>query len=881
MAKSPGGVTVLKDSVVKAKRQLSDVRAALKARHDAGASGHDICRTWTACVEEVVLELYEAALNDLEGPPSQTARSQIVLVGLGGFGRRDLAPYSDVDLLLLHRPAVLQEVAAVNRALLTDLTDVGLVPALAVRSAKEACQLAWRDVFVFSAEVEARYLGGSISLFRAFVEEFRRGTERRRAALITRLRKAREEERRQFGETVFLLEPNIKRSRGGLRDYHLLRWVGYAQFLQTHPAALEKQDALSREDARAIRQGHEFLLRLRNELHFQEQRPQDVLRRSEQARIGQQWNYPGVAGQLPVEQFMRDYYAATHALHHAVSHFAANTQVPTLVQSVVSQFSTQRRDRYFLVNPYQISVTRQGLAELSGNLEGILRLMELASGSKKRIAQSTWYAIRDDMTRRADIEVTPAAAQRFLSLLDHTNRLGPLLRMLHEVRVLEKLVVGLDHARHLVQFNEYHKYTVDEHCILAVEKATEFQHGSGALSYAYQNFPERAVLHLALLIHDVGKGFTEDHSDKGREFALQTAARLNLEPSDTALLEFLVQNHLIMAHLAFRRDLSDPATIAHFAADVGSLTNLKALFLLTAADLAAVGPGVLNPWKLEVLTELYFRTEMCLTGSHDFSTERASELREELLPMWTGEDRDWFETQVRSLPDAYVLENQTADVMGDLQQLHHTIERPAVTWGRFAPERGVAVYSLGFRPGRARGTFHRIAAAFSSQGMNILAASVYTLANQSVLARIYAEDPDHPGEPPAPRFREVEQSLIEAIEAPTPQPPAFRARWQDVWRERRKQLEVLPTRVVIDPWTRPDVTIIDIFAHDRVGLLYTIARTLFDLDLLVHFAKISTNLDQVVSVFYVTDSSRRKIVDDARWDQIRSVLLQRIEQEWS
>ena len=255
--------------------------------------------------------------------------------------------------------------------------------------------------------------------------------------------------------------------------------------------------------------------------------------------------------------------------------------------------------------------------------------MVLANQTDKRIAPDTWKAIRDDMIDRTEMEVSSETSRRFMSLLSYTARLGRLLRRLHELRVLEKLVVGLDHARYLLQFNQYHKYTVDEHSIQCIERATEFFSSSRTLGRVYRSLEHRDLLHLALLIHDLGKGYDEEHCTVGKRLAKRTAARLQLPPRQSRMLQFLVEKHLLMSHLAFRRDTSDEALIHQFAGDVGTPEALRMLYVMTAADLAGVGPGVLNPWKIDVLTSLYKKTieHLVAPGEAPDSDDRAERLR--------------------------------------------------------------------------------------------------------------------------------------------------------------------------------------------------------------------------------------------------------------
>ena len=279
---------------------------------------------------------------------------------------------------------------------------------------------------------------------------------------------------------------------------------------------------------------------------------------------------------------------------------------------VGSIFSHQVEGDYRVTSQHIVATTG-GLAKLQTDLSEVLRLCDLANLHDKRIAPATWED-RAKAAPRLNDEMSPELCKQFLSLLSQPYRLGELLRRLHELGVLEKIIPGFTHARCLLQFNEYHKYTVDEHCILAVERATDFMSDPGLLGRVYLGIKQKRTLHLALLIHDLGKGFVEDHSEVGLRIAEETAQRLRLPLRETETLKFLVHKHLAMSHLAFWRDTSDDQVIVRFAVDVGSPEVLDMLFVLTAADFAAVGPGVWNSWKAEVLADLYQRTMQHLAG---------------------------------------------------------------------------------------------------------------------------------------------------------------------------------------------------------------------------------------------------------------------------
>ena len=686
----------LRDVVVTARERLAENREKARLQHLDGSPGIQVCSRLTDAIDQAVLAVYEAAVADQDNDPKFA--SSFALVPHGGYGRRDLAPFSDIDLMLLRNSSISTSKAEqLSRRLVADLSDLGIDLGFSVRTPREAIQLGRKDPIIFTSQAESRFLAGGLRLFTKYMRGFRRYAKRHAHGLIRKIERSRSEERRRYGETLYLLEPNIKRSRGGLRDVHLLRWIGFARYGESDPSGLRLLHALGRDDSRSIRRAQEFLLRLRNEMHFHAGKPSDVLNRAEQMRIAETFEYESDEGVLPVEEFMREYFENTRSVRDVVGHFRANATQRPWVRKIFGPLLTYRVDEDFRVGPRYIGVTNRGLTRLKGNLVEVLRLMEIANQMNKRIEHRTWAATRDDMSGGESVEVTPEAAERFMSLLSYTSRLGSLLRRLHELRVLDKLVVGMDHARCLLQFNRYHKFTVDEHCIRAVECATDFQTLDSSLGRAYRGTKQRNLLHLALLIHDLGKGFARDHSDVGKEFAAQTAERLGLSEADSELLQFLVHKHLMMSHLAFRRDTSDLATIIDFAKDVGSAERLRMLFVLTAADLASVGPDVLNPWKVDVLIDLYRTARNHLSGGGPTKNTEwdAESIRKKLRAEFEG--NQWYCRQIQSLTPSYLRECSRETILEDLRRMQELEPNSAVAWGKYLPERQVTEYAIGVR----------------------------------------------------------------------------------------------------------------------------------------------------------------------------------------
>ncbi|MEX0675812.1 MAG: [protein-PII] uridylyltransferase [Pirellulales bacterium] len=864
-------------AVLRARQRLHDGRAEIRQQHEAGSPGIQVCTRLADLLDAIVLDLFASALADLWPEDSEEFRAQVALVAHGGYGRREVAPYSDVDLMILCSPGADKAVYPLASRLLRDLSDVRLDLGQSVCTPQQACALAAQDPTVCTSLMEARFLAGSSKLFKTFVDRFARQTQARSKSLFKAIEGARRAERSQYGETVYLLEPNIKRSSGCLRDLHLLRWLGFTCHGTTDPAALQLLGALAKEDQSNEREASEFLLRLRNELHFHAGQSNDVLDRTEQVRLAELYQYTGSQAILPVEQFMSEYFRHSSAVRSIVRNSVANWQPGQFWNNVAALVFSHQVEGDYRVSFREIAATRRGLEKLESSLSEVLKLCVLANLQNKRIAPATWETVRAAVPRLAD-RATPDVCREFLSLLSQPGRLGELLRRLHEVGLLEILVPAFTHARSLLQFNEYHRYTVDEHCILAVQRATDFLHDGGILGRIYRGIKQKRTLHLALLIHDLGKGFVEDHSEVGLRIAEETARRLRLPLREAEMLKFLVHKHLVMSHLAMWRDISDPQLVLRFAVDVGSPELLDMLFVLTAADFAAVGPGIWDSWKADVLTDLYKRTMRHLasdapaTDTDEGLERRRAELRARLA----GEaDPTWYARQIDALPHSYAFNASPRQIADELRDLHSLVEGDVHARGRYLAENETLEFVVGTHEQITPGVFHKLTGALASQGLQILWAEINTLADGLVLDRFYVSDLDFAQQPPQERIDETCQALVRALKSPA-SAPLFRKVWQSAATRDRAALNRLPTRVLIDNSSSEAFTIIDVFAHDRMGLLYTIARTLFELELSVSVAKIGTYLDQVVDVFYVTDQPGGKLTDEARLSQITGRLLEAI-----
>ena len=579
---------------------------------------------------------------------------------------------------------------------------------------------------------------------------------------------------------------------------------------------------------------------------------------------------------------MRDTFRHTAALSHIATRFTEKARAERRFGWAVDSVVTHRAGNDYRVGPNHIRATGAALGRLRHDLLAVLQLAELANLYDKRIAPETWEVIRRSASGLSG-DLAPEARARFLLLLNHPARLGELLRGLHEVGLLEIFIPAFAHARGLLQFNQYHKYTVDEHCLRAVEQATELLSDTGPLGDAYRDLTRKALLHLALLIHDLGKGYPEDHCEVGLRIADAAAKRLALSPGDADTLKFLVHGHLSMNHLALRRDIDDESLVVRFAADVGSPERLQMLYVMTACDLRAVAPDTWTGWKGEVLAGLYHRTMRALTGkapTTSFAAGRHSRREGVLAKLGQRRDDSGLAGLLDSLPDDY-LDGTTPEQIADDLRLFELLEpRQVIARGSYLPENETVQFTVVTSEDMTPGVFHRLTGALTAAGLRILTAQINTFGEGLVLDRFWAHDPDFAGGPPPERLAQIETALRDALLAPEAKTPSFRRTWKS------DRAEVLPsderrTRVEIDNTSSREYTILDIFATDRPGLLYAVSRTLFELRLSLRRAKISTHLDQVVDVFYVTDVQGGKVEDASRLDKIHETLLQAIDSHQS
>jgi [protein-PII] uridylyltransferase len=833
------------------------------------------------------------------GEGAQVAGAQhCCLVALGGYGQRELAPYSDIDIMFLYSEEAGEAAPALFREVLHHLWNLGFQVGHSMRTIQDCVELAGQDLSIRTAMMTARFLAGSPNLFQKFHRLYAKEVIGRGAGrFIEQKKEERQREYVKFGQTIYLLEPNVKKSKGGLRDFHLLRWAGMARFQASTLQDLADRSLLSRQDFLSVTEARDFLWRVRAFLHVGAGRAEEILSFDEQVRLASLFGFEDRPNLLGVEQFMQQYYRHTVGLHETLLRFLDRCEAVTAKRRSSRALPSNLVDGYFSVTGRRLTVPSELRARVLDSPELLLRLFEMAGSRRLKIEADLVDEIHSHMDSvSSEAFRTPEASRVFLKILAAgPGAVASTLVAMHRAHLLEKLIPVFATLRGLMQFNQYHKYTVDEHTLLAVGKAEALAMEPGTMGEVYQEIKRKDLLHLAILLHDLGKGRKEDHCEVGKAIAEETSARLGFDLQETRTLMFLVHRHLLMSHTAFRRDPYDENVLVPFAQEVVTPEVLRMLLILTAADIAAVGPGVLTKWKESLLIELYQRTLRTITGEQDDkmagpnSLKRLTrEVAQEFKTLVVG-GLDWIESQLDRFPLRYLHGTQPKRIAAHLEMIARLQTGDVLVEGIFNEELGTCEFTVITHDTLTPGIFSKTAGVMAAQGLEIFDAQIITRNDGVVVNTFQASDPDFSGAPPVERLDDTAETIVRVLKGEE-SVEQLRSRKVRLSSTSPVSAERHSSEVVIDNRTSDRFTVIDVFADDTQGLLYVITDSIFRLGLSIQSARISTRLDddiqpslrtggrhEVVDVFYVTDQHGVKIADQVRLEAICSTMKQDID----
>ncbi|MGB3942952.1 MAG: [protein-PII] uridylyltransferase [Candidatus Manganitrophaceae bacterium] len=858
-------------------RILDDLRTLLEKKqeeirtlHTQGGTGLRVVEALSDLADHLLLRGFQSI------SPVLTREWGGVLVAIGGYGRRELSPRSDIDLMFLYPSGRVKEAEKVASELLCLFWDLGYKVGHSFRSVDDCIAAAKQDTLIATSLLESRLLTGDRALFQQFHEAFfSKVVGKNLKGFLAHLNEGREAGRKEFGTTPYLLEPNLKQSPGGLRDIHHLRWVALARYRTNSLAQLFQWGFLSNAEYSSLTTALDFLWRIRNQLHFKAGKPSDHLTMELQEELAPFFHFENR------RELMRQYYILTGWIIEIVDRFMRDAFPVNRWERWRRAWRTKEIAPGFQLTAGEIVPQGDHLHRFFEKDENLLQVFLLAKEKGARIAGPVLEVLHQVAERKRDQPISPEGAVLFRKILAKPGGVADTLRLLHRTQVLWRVVPEFARVHRLVQESRSHFFTVDEHSFVAVEEAERLAADPGPIGKIYAGIHRKDLLHLGLLLHDVGKGREEDHSEVGARVAVGAADLLGYTEEEKSLLVFLVRRHLILSQVALYRDFSNEPVLLQFSQEVARPETLKKLFILTCADIRAVGPGAWTSWKEGLLLQLYRESLAVLAGEEsDPEEQRVEAIRARLRQEAKGKYPEvWREETIEALIPRYLLVTPFEKIMADLSAFFHLLIDPIHVEAHHLPDSGMTEYTLYTFDNITPGLFSKMTGVLAAKGLQIMAAQVFTQSNGMVVDTFRVIDPDYTGPVPRERIDTMTREVRSVLTGKETIENLFA-------RGRRFSLQkgnrvAGPVRVELDNDSSHRFTIIDVFAPDRRGLLYTIARTLFDLGLSVHSAKIATRLDQIQDVFYVQGPDQGKITDPQQAHLIQERLVNRIEQLFS
>lgn len=872
----------------------------LKILHRAGGGGLEICQARAAMLDQVLRHLWETARNSLSEQGRREFPS-LALVAIGGYGRGELNPHSDIDFMFLHNGQIaanqpLPLFARMIDGLLYPLWDLGLKIGHSVRSIEDCVKVANSDMQSKTSLIEARFITGDEGLFRRFEQAVLKkcvtGFEEEYIAMRLRDQGAR---RAKFGNSACMQEPNVKNGCGGLRDFQNLLWMTFFKHRKRSLADLEGERMISRAERKQLAAAYDFLLRVRTEMHYHVNRPMDVLSKALQPAVAHNLGYRDRSPSKRIETFMGDFY--THSRNVFLITRTVEQRLAlrpeTARRTLRDWLPGRRRPEAEVVDGFRM-VGGEIVAERPDVFveepRRLMRVFLYAQQRGLRLHADMAQVLRNqlhliDTPFRSDEHVR----ETFLTILNERGNVAPVLRAMHETGLLGKYLPEFGKLTCLVQHEFYHQYTADEHTLMCLEQLDRLWDPKDAPSRSYAELFHQLerpfILYLALLLHDVGKSDGKgEHSTHSTKLALRVARRLGLDAAATNSLQVVIEHHLLLAEISQRRDLDDQAVIRLVAKKVGTSENLALLTIHTLVDTLATSDKLWNGFKDSLLWSLFHKTKQLLSGGED--STRAEERRREGLRQEVeaeapeGIAPDEVEAHFHTLPPRYFVIHSAREVVEHLQLANRFMRlliadgehalNPIVSWHDDA-DRGCSTVQV-CTWDRA-GLFSKIAGSFSAAALNILSAQIFTRSDGIVLDKFHVTDAKGGG-PGSAGAREVfEQLLNKALTGTDVDFHALIARHKNTRPLYQAYTgERIPTRIHFDNDSSDARTMMEIETEDRVGLLYVVSQALAELALDISGAKIFTEKGAAIDSFYVREIDGSKVLDRARQQQIEKRL---------
>ena len=841
--------------------------------------GNEAASSQAFLIDQILRVAYDFTTTRLYRPGNPTASERMALLAVGGYGRGEMAPFSDVDIAFLTPWKQTGWSEQIIESMLYLLWDLGLKVGHSSRSLDEMIRMAKADLTIRTALLEARYVWGDQALYdeasARFQAEVVADTAR---AFVTEKLAERDARHKRMGDSRYVVEPNLKEGKGGLRDLHTLFWIGkYIHRVQT-VAELVDKGLLTAAELRQFQQAENFLWAVRCHLHTITGRAEDRLTFDVQPEIARVMRYADRPGRSPVERFMQHYFLMAKRVGDLTGVFLAHLDDSMAAKGrrfTLSGFMRPpRRLGGFVLDRGRLALPSDDWFQ--GDPVRLIEIFALADEHGLEIHPTAMRAAnRDARLIDGRVRSDTRANDLFMQVLTSKRDPETVLRWMNEASVFGRFVPDFGRVVAQMQFDMYHHYTVDEHSIRAIGLLARIERGDlredhPLATVIVNQLVSRRVLYVAVLLHDIAKGRGGDHSVLGAEVALKLSPRLGLTPAETETVAWLVRWHLLMSATAFKRDLSDYKTVMDFVEAVQSPERLRLLLALTVVDIRAVGPGVWNSWKRQLLGNLYEAAEEVLRLGHK-QTGRSEKI--ELKQVMLADTLDWdparFETYRQRFPDSYWIA-EPDDIL--VRNAHHIADAgdAALSVGaEVYPARGATLVTV--TTADHPGLFYRLAGAIHLAGANIIDARIHTTRDGMAVDNFLVQDPFGRPFDEAARLKRLEASITEAL--------TQRGRTDDrlamrpLARTRADAFAIAP-QVLIDNKASNRYTVVEVNARDRPALLAALAYALFQSKVTIRSAHIATYGERAVDTFYVTDLIGGKVEGSARLKSLEKRLLE-------
>ncbi len=873
-----GGAQARPAIIAELQAALTNGRREIAERLRAHPShGYQAAQEQAFLIDQLIRLIYDHVVGKLYRTANRTASERIAILAVGGYGRGEMAPFSDVDIAFVtpyKRTAWTEQVV---EAVLYVLWDLGLKVGQSSRSLDETVRMASEDLTIRTALLESRFIWGDREVYEEASNRFWTEVVGKTAADFVALKMAERDERhKKMGDSRYVVEPNVKDGKGGLRDLHTLYWIGKYVHRVRSPAALVEVGLFTDEEYRKFERAENFLWSVRCHMHDLAGRGEDRLTFDLQRDVAERMRFADRPGRSAVERFMQLYFLNAKTVGDLTGLFLAHLDETMGKKGRRFLPGLSRRPRK--LNGFTLDRGRLALPDddfLSQKPARMIEMFNLAGRYGLEIHPLAMRAARRD-ARLIDNKVRndPAANAMFLEILTSHQDPETVLRWMNEATIFGRFIPDFGRVVAQMQFDMYHHYTVDEHSIRAIGLLAQIEKGEHKedhplASAIAKQVVSRRVLYMAVLLHDIAKGRGGDHSILGAEVARTLCPRLGLNEAETETVSWLVRHHLLMSATAFKRDLADFKTILDFSQVVASTERLRLLLILTVVDIRAVGPGVWNSWKRQLLSDLFEATEEVLRLGHKQRgrDERIKAKKAELADM-VALPPERFAALAQRLPGPYWIA-EPADIIQRNARLLLDYDGSGLAIDAcYYPERGATLITV--LAADHPGLFYRIAGAIHVAGGNIIDARVHTSTDGMALDNFLVQDPLGRPFQEAGQIERLRQAIGEALVNRSKMAEKLGAKPNP---KRRASAFAVAPSVFIDNVASNRFTVIEVNAADRPALLNNLAQALFESKVTLHSAHIATYGERAVDTFYVTDLFGGKIEAKARMKALEARLL--------